>query len=138
MGLSRGVICIIRVDRWRSVHRRRTYKRGVQGRRVGTIRGIMAKYRKKPVVIEAIQWGGFNKQIVIPDVHEFDPYGENDDFGVNGKCSYCGGFSDAHGYIQTLEGGHIVCPNDWIITGIQSERYPCKPDIFEATYDLCD
>jgi hypothetical protein len=34
-----------------------------------------------------------------------------------------------------LEGGHIVTPGDWIITGIKNENYPCKPDIFEATYE---
>ena len=37
--------------------------------------------------------------------------------------------------IDTLEGPHFVTPGDWIITGIQGERYPCKPDIFAATYD---
>jgi len=41
-----------------------------------------------------------------------------------------------HGWIDTLEGGHIVCPGDWIITGVKGENYPCKPDIFEATYDI--
>jgi hypothetical protein len=40
-----------------------------------------------------------------------------------------------HGWIETLEGGHIVCPGDYIITGVKGERYPCKPDIFEATYE---
>jgi hypothetical protein len=39
-----------------------------------------------------------------------------------------------HGWIDTLEGGHNVCPGDWIITGIKGENYPCKPDIFQATY----
>ena len=37
--------------------------------------------------------------------------------------------------VDTLEGGHIVCPGDWIITGVFDEHYPCKPDIFEATYE---
>jgi hypothetical protein len=41
-----------------------------------------------------------------------------------------------HGWIDTLEGGHIVCPGDWIITGVVGELYPCKPDIFEATYEV--
>ena len=40
-----------------------------------------------------------------------------------------------HGWIDTKEGGHIVCPGDWIITGVAGENYPCKPDIFAATYD---
>ena len=41
-----------------------------------------------------------------------------------------------HGWIDTLEGGHIVCPSDWIIEGVKGEFYPCKPDIFEQTYEL--
>ncbi len=40
-----------------------------------------------------------------------------------------------HGWIDTLEGGHIVCPGDFVITGVQGEHYPCKPDIFAATYE---
>jgi hypothetical protein len=40
-----------------------------------------------------------------------------------------------HGWIDTLEGGHIVCPGDWIITGVKGERYPCKPDVFAMTYE---
>jgi hypothetical protein len=40
-----------------------------------------------------------------------------------------------HGWIDTLEGGHTVCPGDWVITGVQGERYPCKPDIFADTYE---
>jgi len=40
-----------------------------------------------------------------------------------------------HGWIDTLEGGHIVCPGDWIIKGVHGEFYPCKPDIFLETYE---
>ena len=40
-----------------------------------------------------------------------------------------------HGWIDTPEGGHIVCPGDYIITGVQGEYYPCKPDIFAQTYE---
>jgi hypothetical protein len=40
-----------------------------------------------------------------------------------------------HGWIDTPEGGHIVCPGDYVITGVKEERYPCKPDIFDATYE---
>ena len=50
-------------------------------------------------------------------------------------CEHCGRIMHAHGWIDTLEGGHIVCPGDWVITGVKGERYPCKPDIFEATYE---
>lgn len=37
-----------------------------------------------------------------------------------------------HGWIDAPEGGHIVCPGNWIITGVAGERYPCKPEIFTA------
>jgi hypothetical protein len=50
-------------------------------------------------------------------------------------CKHCGRTMHIHGWIDTKEGGHIVCPGDWIITGVQGERYPCKPDIFIATYE---
>lgn len=43
-----------------------------------------------------------------------------------------------HGFIDTLEGGHTVCVGDWIITGIKGERYPCKLDIFKATYEAVE
>ena len=43
-----------------------------------------------------------------------------------------------HGWVDTLEGGHIVCPGDWVITGVAGEHYLCKPDIFEATYELVE
>jgi hypothetical protein len=109
------------------------------------------KYRKKPVVIEATQWfenGDHpgDESVVCRDSHGEEYLTEGKvvrrfrDPNVLGK-SLCG-FSQCqktmheHGWIDTLEGGHIVCPGDWIITGIQGEHYPCKPDIFEATYDL--
>ena len=40
--------------------------------------------------------------------------------------------------IRTLEGDHIASPGDWIITGIKGEKYPCKPDIFELTYEAVE
>lgn len=93
------------------------------------------KYRKKPVVIEAVQlnwstWG---------DVCEF--LGRI--IGVKSPGRNSEGFSDTCGeeppYIEltipTLEGDHIVKHGDWIIKGVQGEFYSCKPDIFEATYE---
>jgi hypothetical protein len=53
-------------------------------------------------------------------------------------CRHCDQEMHIHGWIDTKEGGHIVCPGDWIITGVQGERYPCKPDIFAQTYEPCD
>ena len=47
----------------------------------------------------------------------------------------CGVRWHDHGRIDTLEGGHTVCPGDWVITGIAGERYPCKDKIFRATYE---
>ena len=92
----------------------------------------MPKYRKKPVVIDATQWfkNGDHK-----DVSKF-----NHDFTVDTPCGYCrnGLLTNEHGWVNTLEGGHIVCPGDFIITGIEGEHYPCKPDIFEKTYELVE
>lgn len=53
-------------------------------------------------------------------------------------CRHCGEFMMSHGWIDTLEGGHNVCPGDWIIKGVKGEFYPCKPDIFELTYEPAD
>jgi hypothetical protein len=107
------------------------------------------KFRKKPVVIEAAQWF---KNGDHPDddcrmiqTDENDPpflsegkvvrrYRNPDDDGKR-ECEHCGQMMHVHGWIDTLEGGHNVCPGDWIITGVQGERYPCKPDIFDATYE---
>lgn len=87
----------------------------------------MAKYRKKPVVIEAIQWSGSNWHQML----EFAEWGEgeeNNDAHVEGNKLF----------IRTLEGTMEASPGDWVIQGVQGEFYPCKPDIFEATYELVD
>ncbi len=95
------------------------------------------QYRKKPVIIEAVQWGRMGDHA---KVNNYAP--ENS----NGKCKHCDlpfikenddtlGYHLTHGWIETLEGGHIVCPKDFIITGVVGECYPCKPDVFEATYE---
>lgn len=88
----------------------------------------MTLFRKKPVVVEATQWFKHGDHLEVRDV---DILGE-------GLCKYCGKQSDQHGWITTLEGGHIVCPGDWIITGVHGEHYQCKPDIFEKTYERVD
>jgi len=74
------------------------------------------RYRKRPIIVEAVQWLGFEKgphDLSIVPIEE--PPG--------------------HGWLETLEGGHEVTPGDWIITGIKGEKYPCKPDIFEQTHE---
>lgn len=117
------------------------------------------QFRKKPVVIEATQWfkngdhpldyandqEGFTEgQLVTFSAHfcrekgwegQLVRYYRTPDCDGERKCDHCGGIMHNHGWIETLEGGHIVCPGDWIITGVKGEHYPCKPDIFEATYD---
>lgn len=52
----------------------------------------------------------------------------------DGYCLHCGRAVHKHGWIGTLEGGHVVCPGDRIVTGVKGEQYPIKPDIFQQTY----
>lgn len=78
------------------------------------------KFRKKPVVIDAMQWTGNNAS----ELQEFARGGE---FSWNPI--------KAEAYIHTLEGVMTTRPGDWIIKGVKGEFYPCKPDIFEATYE---
>jgi hypothetical protein len=81
-------------------------------------------YRKKPVVIEAMQFDG--TKAGIDAVCEFIGY----------KCGYSyRGDGEYELWIKTLEGGLTASPLDWIIRGVKGEYYPCKPDIFEATYE---
>ena len=85
----------------------------------------MAKFRKKPVVIEAIQWNPQIKPSTLPDWF-WQPLSEHPEL-----------FDEVTGtlVIETLEGNMLAMPGDWIIQGIKGELYPCKPDIFEATYE---
>ncbi len=75
------------------------------------------KFRKKPIVIDAEQWFP-GKEIE----------------GVSVRSPTCNPF----GEIDTLEGRMFVSPGDWIITGVNGEKYPCKPDIFEKTYEIVE
>lgn len=77
----------------------------------------MAKFRKKPVIIEAVQL----TPLSLSEVEEF----------VGGDLEVRGG----EVIIATLEGAMHASPGDWIIRGVQGEFYPCKPDIFEQTYE---
>ncbi len=86
----------------------------------------MAEYRKKPVVIEAEQFFPDHK----PWPEGVEQYNRNQTETTEGATSVWYGWR-----IPTLEGPHLVTPGDWIITGVKGERYPCKPDIFEATYE---
>ena len=89
----------------------------------------MAKFRKKPVVIEAYRigddgwpdsiWEGVNRNEITLHLN-----GSNTGSGVSGYVE-----------IATLEGVMRGEVGDWIIQGVKGEFYPCKPDIFEATYE---
>jgi hypothetical protein len=87
----------------------------------------MAKYRKKPVVIEAEQWFPDRRVDGVVSAPLIDGKG-----GLCG-CVLLGGLTEAH--VHTLEGPLLVSPGDWIITGVKGEKYLCKPDIFAATYE---
>ena len=89
------------------------------------------KYRKKPVVIEAMQWTGKNGVAIAAWT------GEHPDFKAYGKSS-C--FNYVQGAVYDyLHKTWVSCvEGDWIIKGIQGEFYPCKNDIFEATYELVE
>lgn len=83
------------------------------------------KFRKKPVVIDAVQWLGTPESTL-----EVDAFVNGDGFSVS---------TGEHGVqqmqIRTLEGPLNASVGDWIIKGVKGEHYPCKPDIFAATYD---
>ena len=108
------------------------------------------KYRKKPIVIEATQWFKNGDHPLDDCFRPFEDTGEVPVLAREGKvvryfrhpavdgqkvCDICNHIMHEHGWIDTLEGGHTVCYGDWIITGIKDEKYPCKPDIFQATYE---
>ena len=79
---------------------------------------MVRQYRKKPVVIEAIQWTGnnLNEIVMFTEKHNLQ-CGENEL------------------KIKTLEGNMIASLGDYIVKGVKGEFYPCKPDIFEQTYE---
>lgn len=100
----------------------------------------MAKFVKKPVVVEAAQWfeNGDHPEDGIDGEGKVVRRYRRSDFTSDLVCGLCQRSMTEHGWTDTLEGGHIVCPGDWIITGVEGERYPCKPGIFEATYEPAD
>lgn len=95
----------------------------------------MKQYRKKPVVIEAVQlrWTTWNQmcEFLGPIISENNPGREVETY--SDTCGESGPYIELT--IPTLEGDHIAKHGDWIIKGVKGEFYPCKPDIFAATYD---
>ena len=93
--------------------------------RASSRKAMKRKFRKKPVVIEAIRFLDATND--YPTAQEFCP-----DLSMesrSGKWFY---------FIETLEGQMQVSADDWIIKGVAGEFYPCKPDIFQATYEAVD
>lgn len=86
---------------------------------------MMAKYRKKPVVIDAVQFNGENRREVLSFV-----YPNLSEDALSGAE-----IMRLPVVIETLEGDMSASPGDWIIKGVKGKFYPCKPDIFEATYE---
>ena len=78
---------------------------------------MVKKYRKKPVIIEAVQWNGKN----LTEIDNF----------VGGSLK----MEESSLVIHTLEGDMEASINDYIINGVNGEFYPCKPDIFDKTYE---
>jgi hypothetical protein len=94
------------------------------------------KYRKKPIVIDAFLWTGDRNQTEDPE-WIVDKIKSGDVFFVGGP-TVKGGRDEVRMIIKTLEGDMTATLGDYIIKGIQGEIYPCKPDIFEATYELAE
>lgn len=89
----------------------------------------MPRYRKRPVVVEAEPWWQHGSGPAAVQLYRHPAV------AGDSECRQCGARMDDHGWIDTLEGGHTVCPGDMVITGVRGEHYPCKPDIFAATYE---
>jgi hypothetical protein len=85
----------------------------------------MPEYRKRPVVIEAKQWTGENLREIIAFTGRF----------ISSWEEFAADVARDGLKIYTLEGVHLANVGDWIIRGVKGEYYPCKPDIFEATYE---
>jgi hypothetical protein len=112
----------------------------------------MANYRKKPVVIQAERWDGTapGATLVIDWVlghggtaryHDHAPAPGCPGSHADGPFRYCSergcdwSLDGPSLALDTLEGTMTASPGDWIIRGVQGEFYPCKPDIFDATYE---
>lgn len=110
----------------------------------------MTQYRKRAVVVEAWQWhkNGDHPQDASYEITPSDGgvpflsegkvvryYRHPEDSGER-ACTHCDKRMHDHGWIDTVQGGHVVCPGDWIITELDGKGYyPCKPEVFAQTYD---
>ena len=93
------------------------------------------KFRKKPVVVEAIKWTGDD----LLELSNFiGPIQEANSLDQDFALYHAAMLVDSELYISTLEGKYKASIGDWIIKGVKGEFYPCKPDIFALTYDFYD
>lgn len=101
--------------------------------------GNSRQYRKRPVVIEAVRWTGKNVLELYSFMHGKPNIGT--DYVRDRWDDFCVMHENESWHITTLEDGpngeakHVASVGDWVIRGIKGEFYPCKPDIFEATYE---
>lgn len=96
------------------------------------------KYRKKPVVIDAVRllWGTWDEMVEHAGVGKLsDGKPEGCFIDDEGKPIPGGTVGRMGLLIPTLEGLMVAIQGDWVIRGVKGELYPCKPDIFEATYE---
>lgn len=96
----------------------------------------MARYRKLPVEVDAVRWTGLEED--LPSVFELVDFDKLPRSLVMVKPAI--EFAPTLGSltIPTLEGDMTASPGDWIIRGVNGEIYPCKPDIFEKTYEAVE
>ena len=90
----------------------------------------MTKYRKKPVIIEAAVYEPGMEDGVACRIGGCRKDMDSIDYETD--CKQC---AELRPYINTLEGRHYISPGDYIITGVENERYPVKPSIFKKTYE---
>lgn len=81
----------------------------------------MAKYRKKPIIIEALQYDGYNQKEIYVFARGYAFIKPSEQLVIN-----------------TLEGEMLVSINDYVIKGVNGEFYPCKPDIFDKSYEVVE
>jgi len=91
---------------------------------IGEVRAVNTKYRKKPIVIEAWQWMPDENQEQMPPAPSHLLKSRLSFWGIHKGWK-----------LKTLEGWYMLTPGDYLICGVKGEWYPCKPDIFDLTYE---
>ena len=136
-------------------------KQGVSSAPMGLTQGIVLclygmklrmRFKSRPIELEAFLWRK-NGDHPEDGKETFQSPANGEVYLCEGKvvryyrhprdeaerlCQYCGAKMHVHGWIDTQEGGHIVCPGDWIVTGLVGERYPVKPAIMLKKYEMIE